>query len=440
MLLVMSTARLPAFLADHAHADGTLALRNAQVFDGTMAPVRPGATVVVRDGRIAQVTDDPTGAPDDTRTIDVGGRFVMPGLIDAHAHLSMIEHSAHRPVPPKGAEPLDHEPLRGHLVAATLRRALRMGVTTVRDVGALGNVVLEVRQAMRYGALVGPRLVACGRIVSPTAPGARFFPDMYREADGVDDMRRAAREQLRAGADFVKIMTTGARTVELEDPKPAQVTGDEVHALVDETHRQGRRVAAHCEGLAGTELAIVHGVDTIEHGMYLHGRPDLLDALAVRGGVLVPTLSFLHRVAEDGTWTPELTAQGRDNVEQARLTVAAARERGVRLATGFDSPQTDLLATEVCTLIDAGLPAAEAMAAATSGGALALGIDDQVGTVASGQLADLVVVDGDPLTDPHVLLAPERIWLVLRNGEPVAGAAMDPTIPWSPVDDSDGWR
>lgn len=427
----MLTARLPAFLADHRRADGAVALTDARVFDGTGSQPRPHTTVVVRDGRIAAVHTDGAAPPDDARTLDVGGRFVMPGLIDAHAHLSMVQHGSHHPTPPRGAEPLAYDDVRGHFVAHTLRRALRMGVTTIRDVGAYGDVVLRVRQAIRYGAFRGPRLLACGRIVSPTAPGARFFPHMYREADGVDDMRRAAREQIRAGADFVKIMSTGARSVELEDPNPAQVTPDEMHALVGETHRQGYRVAAHCEGLAGTELAIASGVDTVEHGMYLNQRPDLLDALAEQGGVLVPTLSFLHRVAEDEAWTPELATQGRYNVEQAHATLAAARQHGVRLAMGFDSPDGDLAATELCTMVDAGLPVAEALAAATSGGATALGVADEIGTIAEGLLADIVVIDGDPLADPRVLLRPERIWLVLHNGEPAAGAVMDPPVPWS---------
>jgi imidazolonepropionase-like amidohydrolase len=426
----MPTTRTPAFLADHRPSDRPLALTGARVVDVTDGTVRTAAAIVVRDGRIAEVVDDPRDVPGDATPVDVSDRYVLPGLIDVHAHLSMIEHGRHRPTPPKGAEPL-HDEVRGHLVAATLRRALRMGITTIRDVGAYGDVVLQVRQAMRYGALVGPRLFACGRIVSPTAPGARFFPQMYREADGPDDMRRAAREQLRAGADFVKIMTTGARTVELEDPNPAQVTPAEVEALVGEAHRQGYRVAAHCEGLGGTEVAVTAGVDTIEHGMYLNQRPELLAALAARGGVLVPTLSFLHHVADDGTWTPELTAQGRHNVEQAQLTIAAAREHGVRVAVGFDSPDADLAATELCTLVDAGLPAIEALRAATLGGAQALGVADQLGSIAPGLLADLLVVDGDPREDPRLLLRPDAIWLVLRNGDPVAGAALEPTVTWA---------
>ena len=176
-------------------------------------------------------------------------------------------------------------------------------MTTVRDVGSYGSVVVEARQAMRIGAFRGPRLLTCGRIVSATSPGGRFFDGMYREADGPDDVRRAVREQLRHGADYVKVMTTGARSVELEDPDPAQMTREEIATLVEEAHRLGYRVAAHAEGLAGTELAVEAGIDTIEHGMYLNQRPDLLARMAEQGQVLVPTLSCFYGVAgrdEDG--------------------------------------------------------------------------------------------------------------------------------------------
>ena len=126
-----------------------------------------------------------------------------------------------------------------HFVGADLRQALRMGFTTIRDVGSCGDRVLAARQAMRYGAFRGPRLLTCGRIVSATSPGGRFFDGMYREADGPEEMRKAVREQLRRGADFVKLMTTGARSVELEDPEPAQMTRAEVASLVEEAHRMG---------------------------------------------------------------------------------------------------------------------------------------------------------------------------------------------------------
>ena len=423
------TLRLPAMLADVPRGAGAVALVGPRVFDGTGTPVGGPVTVLVRDGRVERVQDVAAPVPADAVRLDLAGRFVMPGLVDVHTHLSILDSLDRFPRPPHGAEPLLPN-LAAHVVAQTLGRCLRMGVTTVRDVGAHGDVVLEVRQAMRYGLLRGPRLYACGRIVSATSPGGRFFPGMYREADGPDDMRRAVREQVRRGADFVKFMTTGARSVEIEDPDPAQVTPAEIEAAVDEAHRQGYRVAAHCEGLAGTELAVQAGVDSVEHGMYLHRRPDLLDAMAERGQVLVPTLHFLHLVAEDGTWTPELVAQGRFNVEEAHRTLDAAVRAGVTLAVGRDSPEPDRVADEVLLLVEHGLPAAEALRAATSGSAAALGAEQELGTVLPGRWADLVVLDRDPVADPGVLRDPDRIRLVLRNGCPVAGADLEVPAPW----------
>ena len=171
---------------------------------------------------------------------------------------------------------------------------------------------------------------------------------MYREADGPDDMRRAVSEQIRAGADFVKVMTTGARSNELEDPEPLQLTEAELAAVADEAHRMGFRLSAHAEGLAGCEAAITHGADTIEHGMFLHQRPDLLDAMAASGQVLVPTLSGYYwmaglsdaidpaqaeRVPE---MPPELVVLADENLENGAAIMRAARDAGVKIALGSD--------------------------------------------------------------------------------------------------------
>jgi imidazolonepropionase-like amidohydrolase len=443
--------RLPALLAEPPRASGRLWLTGGVLFDGTGSAARSGAAVLLRDGEIEAVASAGEPPPADADVIELDGRALMPGLIDAHAHVK-----AELPQPDPGAEPLLPN-TRGHFLAAELRETLRRGITTIRDVGSYDDIVFEARQAMRYRGFRGPRLLTCGAIVSATAPGGRWFPGMYREADGPDDVRRAVREQLRRGADFIKVMTTGARSVELEDPDPAQMTREEIAALVDEAHRQGYRVAAHAEGVAGTELAILEGIDTIEHGIYLNQRPDLLERMAASGQVLVPTLSCFYGVAgldhqigvgegaldepnardrigvayspclgPERPWTPLLVELAQYNLRQADLTLRAALAAGVTVAAGHDWHPFWDHALELRRMMAHGMTPAQALSAATAGAAYALGIADHVGTVGAGKVADLVVFDGDPLADPALLSRRDAVWLVLQAGAPVAGAALDP--------------
>lgn len=401
----------------------TVWLTNARLVDGTGASPREVAAVLVDEGRIARVGAASDATPEGATVVDLGGRTLLPGLVDAHVHVTAFD----LPSPLKGEERVAPE-VKHHFVAAGLRAMLRMGITTLRDVGAFGDDLLHARRAIRLGAFEGPRVLACGRIISATSPGGAHFADMYREADGPDEMRKATREQLRRGADFVKLMTTGARSVALEDPGPAQVTRAEVATVVEEAHRMGFRVAAHCEGLDGTRLAIEEGVDTIEHGLELHRAPELLEALAESGRILVPTLSCFFDLSETHAclWAPALVEQAKRQREEAHLTVAAAQAAGVRMAMGFDSMPHGQSALELVRMHDAGLTAMEAIVAATAVAADACGLGDDVGTVQPGKLADLLVVDGDPLADPRILLDPARIWLVLQAGRPVAGGLNSP--------------
>jgi imidazolonepropionase-like amidohydrolase len=209
--------------------------------------------------------------------------------------------------------------------------------------------------------------------------------------------------------------------MELENPIPAQMTAAEIEAFVDEAHRQTYRTAAHCEGLAGTAFAIDAGIDTIEHRFHLHERPDLLARMAERGVVLVPRLDFLHHVAESVAWTPELERQGAANLDHAQLTLDAARAAGVTIALGSDGVTADGAARELARLVEPGLTATEALAAATRGSAMALGIESAVGSLKPGLRADLIVVDGDPTVDVRLLGRANRIALVLHNGRLVGG-------------------
>ena len=427
------THRFPALIAAPAAAEGRLWLTGARLFDGTGAPLRESTAILVEDGIIRRVADARESCPDGARQVDVGQRVLMPGLTDAHTHAS-----GSVPKVAKGAE----EPLPGiadHFMQAELRDYLRLGVTTIRVCGSQGAAPQRARQAMRYGAFRGPRLLTCGKIVSATAPGGRFYGDMYREADGPDDIRRAVREQIRAGADFVKVMTTGARSNELEDPEPLQLTDPELAAVTDEAHRLGYRVAAHAEGLDGCAAAIRHGVDTVEHGMYLHRRPDLLEAMAASGQVLVPTLSGYYWMAGLGEvvdpaaaqaepeMPPVLAELAQHNLREGAASMRAAQQAGVRIALGSDmSVATGL---EIQRMVQHGLTPAQTLVAATKTAAEALGLDEHIGTVAEGKLADLIIVDGDPLREPQLLSDPARIWLVLQLGVPVAGQALENPAP-----------
>jgi len=418
--------RFPALIAAPAAAQGRLWLTGTRLFDGTGAPVREHAAVLVEDGVIRRVADAAEPCPEGARAVDVGGRVLMPGLTDAHTHASGSVPSVD-----KGAE----EPLPGvtaHFLQAELRDYLRLGVTTIRVTGSQGLMPQEARQAMRYGAFRGPRLLTCGKIISATAPGGRFYGDMYREADGEDDVRRAVREQIRWGADFVKMMTTGARSNELEDPDPLQLTDPEMAAITDEAHRLGYRVCAHAEGVDGCAAAIRHGVDTVEHGMYLHSRPDLLDAMAAAGQVLVPTLSGYYWMSGLGSevidpahadaepdMPPVLVELAERNLIQGAASMRAARDAGVKIALGSDTSLA--VGLEFQRMVHHGLTPAQALVAATKTAAEALGLDEHIGTVEPGKLADLIVVDGDPLAEPRLLSDPARIWLVLQLGVPVAG-------------------
>jgi len=406
----------------------SMLLWNARVIDGRGGPPIERAAISIVDGRIATVDPKASGVvPVDA--VDLAGLTVLPGLIDAHAHVSSdTERSPGFELPElkHGADPRPAD-LRYFVLANMARAFLRAGITTVRDVGSYDNEAIVLRRAIELGLVDGPRLLSCGRILTATSPGARIFGTMYREADGPWEMRKAVREQIRDGADFVKIMATGARSVEREDPEPAQMTLEEVVAVVEEVHRLGYRVAAHAEGLAGARNAIEAGCDTVEHGLSLHREPALLDAMAERSIVLVPTLSTFHDLAERfaADFAPRLVEQAKRQAEEAARTLDAAATAGVILAMGYDSGPPGASANEVVRMADAGLGAAAAIRAATAGSACALGLTD-VGTIEPSRVADLLVIDGDPLADPSVLLEPDRVRLVVQAGRVVAGTRPEP--------------
>ena len=374
-------------------------------------------TITFEGDTVAAIGDAVGEAPEGAH--DLAGATVLPGLIDAHVHVASdtSRSPGFGPPPAQHGEPPRPAGLAQYILAATADRILRSGFTTVRDVGAYDDEVLALRAAIDAELVPGPRVYTCGRIISATAPGGEIFHSMYREADGPWEMRKAVREQLKRGAEFIKFMATGARSVVLEDPEPAQMTLEEMKAIVDEAHRMGKRVAAHAEGLEGTRWALEAGADTIEHGLALHREPKLLDDMAERGTVLVPTISTFHDLAERfaNIFPVVLVEQAKRQLEEAMRTVDTARRAGVTLALGYDSGPPGSSAQELMRLLEAGLSVSEGLWAATLGGAAALGRDD-LGRLAVGSRADAVAIDGRPDEDPTVLTRPEAIRLVVGRG------------------------
>jgi imidazolonepropionase-like amidohydrolase len=425
LLSVKPSATVSSRIKVTGVASSDLVLWNARVIDGRSRAPQDRMCVIVRDKKIQEVRavrepKVPNGA------LDLNGRYVMPGLIDAHIHLTAdpaMWGEMAGPPPRKGEDPRARELI--YFALATAARAfLRSGVTTLRDVGCHDDNAIILREAIRLGLTEGPRILSCGRIISATAPGARHFHTMYEEADGPWEMRRSVRNQLRRGADYIKVMAGGARSVLREDSERPQLTKEEMEALVDEAHRLGLRVAAHAEGLEPVRLAVEAGVDTVEHGLSLHRAPELLDQMARSGTVLVPTLSTFHdvgtRFAE--RWTPDLVEQAKRQEAEAHLTLIAARDAGVTLAMGFDSGPPGADALELLRMVEGGLTPHEGIMAATTGSARALGLDD-VGTVEPGMTADLVVLNSDPLADVTRLTRAEEFWMVVRDGRVVVPAS-----------------
>jgi imidazolonepropionase-like amidohydrolase len=403
----VETERMTATPQSEAVA-GALTLVNARLIDGSGAPPRTGVTVAVEDGKIASVGEEPP-APT-ASALDLEGRTLLPGLIDAHVHLSSL------------GLPDVADDLQAYGLALVARRMVEAGFTTVRDLGSYGDSLFRLRRAIGLGLCPGPRLVLCGQIVAATSPGARAFPGMYCEADGPDGMRRAVREQIRQGVDFIKVMSTGALTVADEDVHPAQLTAEELSAVVDESHRTGFVVASHAEGLAGIRLSVEAGVDTLEHGEMAFEDPGVLAAMAEQGIVLVPTLCVFDLVADGDGFPGWMRERAKFLRASAEKTVAAARGEGVAMAAGADAGPHGENARELVRMVETGLRPMEAIVAATSTAARACRLEDELGTIEPGKTADLLVLDGDPLEDVRLFLDPGRRWLVLQEGSPVAGA------------------
>jgi imidazolonepropionase-like amidohydrolase len=283
----------------------------------------------------------------------------------------------------------------------------------------------------------GPRLCLAGRFISITEAGADYYEGMYRVADGVDEIRRAVREQVKHGADVIKIGVTGAVLVEHGEPGMTHFNEDEIRALVEEAGKFGRRAAAHAHGVDGISKAIRAGARTIEHGTFLFQDPMAIQSMAEQGIFLVPTLKVGWDIilAENSDIPAWIMEKNKATQGQAELSLKMAYEAGVPIAMGSDVG-TPLNfhgenGLEIYWMQQAGMSAMDALVAATGNAARALGWDSWLGTLETGKAADLIVVDSNPLEDLRVLTDKHRLQLVMKAGQIAAchiGHAYPPAV------------
>ncbi len=388
--------------------------RKALIVDGKGGLPERGFIVVERD-RIARVGkgDDP-GAKNGHEIVDLEGRMILPGMIDCHVHFTIDG----------GADPV--QSLRkesGQWVMLKAARnahlTLAAGVTTVRDLGSPDGVTVSLRDAINSGIAVGPRMVCCNQAICITGGQGWEFS---RQADGPDDVRRAVREQARAGANVIKLMATGGVMTPGVDPGAAQFTYEELRAGVEEAHKAGRKTAAHAQGNEGIKNSLRAGIDTIEHGIFLDD--EAINLLVEKKAVLVPTLSAPFNIMEKGeksgipAFVIEKTARVKDahiasakKAYQARIPIAAGADAG----TPFNGHGENLKELEL--LVGIGLSPMEAIVSATRIASEAVGLSHQIGTIEEGKLADLLVVEGDPLKDIKVLQNRNGIVAIMKDGQ-----------------------
>lgn len=406
-----------------------------RLVDGTGGPPVESATVVVEDGRFTYAGPESTrpagarpersgpersgAAPGGATVIDCGGRTLLPGFFDCHLHFLMDSNADFT-----GRLLTNRPTVTVFERAKRMRETLHAGITTARD---LGGIDAGYRDAVAMGLIEGPRLHVALRLMSHTGGHADFslpsgfdpsaLLDPFSElADDPGEVRLATRRLLRDGADVIKVCATGGVNSPSDQPEDEGLTVEEIATVVDETRRhRGRPVAAHAQGTVGIKNALRGGVTSIEHGYLIDDEG--IDLMLEKGAFLVPTLSTFE-VGRD-RFTAAAFEKKTRLAEAAADRLSEAVRRGVKVALGTDAgavPHAQNLRELGHMVAKMGLSPLEAIRAGTLHAAQLMGLDESLGTVEVGKIADVVVCDGDPVTDIDLLGRPENVVLVMQDG------------------------
>ncbi len=400
------------------------AIVGARLIDGSGSPPIANAVVVIDNGRIESVASGRDAqAPAQAEVIDARGMTLLPGLIDCHDHLA---HFGHDLATRWGIN--EPQSLRHARIFSVLKNTLETGFTTVRDAAGLDA---GFRQAIDEGLMPGPRLQVALNFITPTAGQAdRTSPSGHSPsvvpqydlplgiADGPSAIRAKVREMVRAGADVIKTAVTGwGRPTRGLGPRDQIMTRRELDALVEEAHVMGRKVMCHVLGGPGLRMAVEAGVDSIEHGSYLDEDPDLLLMMAEKNIYFIPTFSVFVHHAERGT--PHESARAIDFRHHHVASLQLALEAGVNVVAGSDAGAFahGNNAHELTCLVRSGMTPMQAIIGATGLAARCLGLEADLGVVAPGKKADLILVDGDPLQDVAILEKGKAVCFVMKDGQ-----------------------
>jgi imidazolonepropionase-like amidohydrolase len=398
-----------------------IALKAAHLFDSVSGTLVQHGVVLIEGAHITAVGSD-IKIPDGAEIIDLGDATLLPGLIDAHVHLSMQSgpHWYHDWYDGIMRFPAEQALYGAHYAKATLEA----GITTVRDVGSSDYISLGLRNAIAAGMIPGPRMLVSNYAIGSTGGHADQDPvppqriavagPIQGVCNGVDACREAVRYQIKYGADVIKFMPSGG-VLSLSDPVDnVQLTQEEMNAIISEAHAWGRKVAAHCHGDRAAKMAIAAGVDSIEHGSFL--RDDTLLEMKKKHVYLVATLFAGAWVGEHAdNYPPVIAAKARAAAAQMQTMFQHAVKIGVPLAMGTDAgvEPHGLNAREFSLMTKNGLPAAQALMAGTANGADLLGVADKTGTLQAGKFADVIAVPGDVLAN---IGATEHPTFVMKEG------------------------
>ncbi len=403
-----------------AQTSGHIAVRARHLLDVKTGKLLADQVLVIDDGKIVSVgVAAEAKIPADAVRIELPNATVLPGMIDAHTHLTME--------PRFGYDQLAISVPREALIGAkNARLTLLAGFTTVRNVGASNFTDVALRDAINAGDVPGPRMLVSGPALSITGGHCdnNMLPFEYHAtsdgvADGISAVQHKVRENIKYGADLIKVCATGGVLSLRDNPQASQFTLEEMKAIVADAHRLGRKVAAHAHGAEGIRWAAEAGVDSIEHGSYIDDAG--IAAMKEHGTYLVPTLYLGDWMIDNAGLThlpAPLMAKAKEVIPAARKNIAHAFSSGVKVAFGTDAAvyPHGLNAHEFAVMVRLGLTPLQAIQAATLNAADLLGLSGKVGALEPGAWADIVAVDGDPVKDVTTL---ERVKFVMKGGEVV---------------------